>query len=223
MQHAIKDPHCSWHAPSIVCGDPKRHSVALTFDDGPSESTSQLLAILNRYHVAATFFQCGSNVHRLPQVTREIASAGHELGNHCYSHPYLCFKSKRYIFRELARTQMAIQRVTGRAPVLFRPPFGARWFSLAEVQHQLGLVIVLWTTMGNDWMRPADRVTERVLQSVRSGSIVCLHDGRRLKSNPDIRSTLTAVGRIVPALQDRGFHFETVTQIISAAMPSLRP
>src|SRR5258708_10479690 len=109
LQHAIKDPRCSWFASSIVCGDTKRHAVALTFDDGPSESTSKLLTILNRYRVVATFFQCGSNVHRLPQVTREITLAGHELGNHCYSHPYLCFKSTRYIFRVLAKTHMIIK------------------------------------------------------------------------------------------------------------------
>src|SRR5258708_17923451 len=78
---------------------------------------------------------------------------------------------------------MIIKRMTGRQPILFRPPFGARWFSLAEVQYRLGLVSVLWTTMGNDWMWPADLVAGRVLRTVHSGSIICLHDVLRLKSD----------------------------------------
>lgn len=117
---------------------------------------------------------------------------------------------------------MIIERLTGRWPKLFRPPYGARWFALADIQSQLGLATALWTIIGNDWMWPADRVAAHVLRRVDNGSIVCLHDGRRVEFNPDVTSTLRAIDRIIPALQDSGFQFETVTQIAGDAMKSLR-
>src|SRR6266567_4215253 len=101
MTYAVRGRSSKLLAPSVYQGVNDRRSVALTFDDGPSESTPELLKILDRHRAAATFFQCGANVRRLPQVASEVASAGHEIGNHSDMHPYLCFKGVQFILDEL--------------------------------------------------------------------------------------------------------------------------
>src|SRR5262245_61642270 len=100
LAYAVRSPACSLLAPSVYKGAATRRAIALTFDDGPSESTPELLKILAGFRAPATFFQCGVNVRRLPQVAREVAAAGHEVGNHTDSHPKLHFKSREFIYRE---------------------------------------------------------------------------------------------------------------------------
>ncbi|MGC2698034.1 MAG: polysaccharide deacetylase family protein [Candidatus Angelobacter sp.] len=202
-------------APSIWRGPQNRPAIALTFDDGPSESTAAILAILQQYRITATFFQCGLNVRRLPQVTRDVKAAGHELGNHTYTHPHLYFKSPGFIYRELARTQETIEETTGVKPVLFRAPFGIRWYGLRRAQRRLGLTGVMWTAIGFDWARPADRVSAFLRRQAANGAIFCLHDGRRTTVNPDISETVKAVAALIPMLLDSGFHFESVGQMRS--------
>jgi peptidoglycan/xylan/chitin deacetylase (PgdA/CDA1 family) len=203
-------------APSIWQGSPDRSTIALTFDDGPSESTPRLLDILDRYQVKATFFQCGFSVDRLPEIAREVSSRGHELGNHTYSHPRLWLKSPSFIERELASAQEAIMDATSVRPQLFRAPFGLRWIGLRSAQKRLGLTGVLWSVIGFDWQWPAVSVARHVLAQARNGAIVCLHDGRRLNKNPEIGATLTAAETVIPALLERGFKFETVSQMLAA-------
>ena len=105
-------------------------SIALTFDDGPSESTPQLLDFLARERVAATFFQCGVNVARLPQIAREVVAHAHQLGNHTYSHPLLALKTPGFIDSEFDRAQRVIEDETAVTPAILRPPFGVRWFGM---------------------------------------------------------------------------------------------
>ena len=205
-------------APSIWQGPPHRPVIALTFDDGPSESTLALLEILDRHNVKATFFQCGFSVHRLPAVAKEVSVRGHELGNHTYSHPRLWLKSSWFIYRELANAQKAIREATGVNPKLFRAPFGLRWIGLRRAQKRLGLTGVLWSTIGFDWLWPPESIVRHLLAQARNGSIICLHDGRRLKKDPDISATLAAVQAIIPAVLERGFQFETVSQMIASGV-----
>ena len=214
LAYAVRAPRSSLLAPSVYHGHTARAAIALTFDDGPSESTPELLDILAEYRAPATFFQCGANIRRLPEIARQVATAGHEIGNHSDTHPYLFFKSPGFIYRELTAAQETIHRVTGTIPRLFRAPFGARWFGLRRAQHELGLLGVMWTTIALDWKRPADRVASRLLQGARNGAIMCMHDGRGIDTRPDIRSTLEAVRKVLPKLIDSGFHFERVTDIL---------
>ena len=214
LSYAVRGPSSSWLAPSVYQGSAARRAIALTFDDGPSESTPELLEILARHGAPATFFQCGANVRRLPQVSREVAAAGHEIGNHTDTHPRLYFQSARFIDRELAGAQETIEQVTGVRPRLFRAPYGARWFGLRQAQQRLGLLGVMWTTLALDWKWPQPRVIDRLLRGSRNGAIFCLHDGRRLASGPDIRATLGAVREVLPKLMEKGFHFEKVTDIL---------
>src|SRR5947207_1018165 len=98
MAYAVRGRSSTLLAPSVYRGSRHRRSIALTFDDGPSEGTNQLLEILNRYQAPATFFVCGMNVRRLPGVAHATAAAGHEIGNHSYSHPPLYLRSTRFIY-----------------------------------------------------------------------------------------------------------------------------
>jgi peptidoglycan-N-acetylglucosamine deacetylase len=214
LAYAVRVPSSSMLAPSVHQGASARRAIALTFDDGPSESTPELLEILASHDVPATFFQCGANVRRLPQVSRAVAAAGHEIGNHTDTHPALYFRSSAFITSELARAQETIEQTTGLRPRLFRAPYGARWFGLRQAQQRLGLLGVMWTTLALDWKWPQPRVIQRLLDGARNGAIFCLHDGRRLEPRPDIGATLGAVRALLPKLMEQGFHFEKVTDIL---------
>lgn len=212
--YAVRGRTCSWLAPSVHRGNASRPAIALTFDDGPSESTPALLDLLARYSARATFFQCGANVRRLPAVARQVAEAGHEIGNHTDTHPYFHFKSPGFMHRELKLAQDTIRDTTGNEPKLFRSPFGIRWFGMGRVQRSLGLMGVMWTRIGVDWKWPESSVAEHLARGAQNGAILCLHDGRELQPKPDVQATLGAVRRLLPALIGQGFHFEKVSEIL---------
>jgi len=214
LTYAVRVPSCSLLAPSVHRGAATRPSIALTFDDGPSEATPQLLEILARERAPATFFQIGVNVRRLPAVAREVAAAGHEIGNHSDTHPLLALKSPGFIDREIARAQAAIESATGRRPRYFRAPFGVRWFGLRQAQQRLSLSGVMWSSIALDWKRQAPGVVSRLMAGASPGAILCLHDGRRLQHRPDIGVTLQAVRELLPKLMELGFQFEKVTDIL---------
>jgi peptidoglycan/xylan/chitin deacetylase (PgdA/CDA1 family) len=214
MAWAVRGRSASVFGRSIWHGPRDQRVLALTFDDGPSESTPQILDTLAQYRIPATFFQCGANVARLPEIARVVAEVGHEIGNHSYNHPYLFLCSPRAIENELLRAQEIIQERTGSRPVWFRAPFGARWFGLGPAQRRLQLAGVMWTAIGYDWSSRAEEVVARLAAAASNGAILCLHDGRELREKPDVRTTVETVRRLVPMLLERGYKFETVSRLI---------
>jgi peptidoglycan/xylan/chitin deacetylase (PgdA/CDA1 family) len=173
-----------------------------------------LLEYLDREQIPATFFQCGMNVARLPDIARAVAGRGHQIGNHTYSHPLLAMKSPSLIAREFSQAQTIIESETGVRPTILRPPFGVRWLGMRPVQKRLGLLGIGWTVIGYDWTWPTDRITRHVLGGASAGGIICLHDGRGTRPQPDVSATLAATKAIVPVLRDRGYRFETVREIL---------
>jgi peptidoglycan-N-acetylglucosamine deacetylase len=214
MGYGVRGRSARMFGPSIWHGPANRPAIALTFDDGPSESTPEVLEALGRHGARATFFQCGANVRRLPGIARQVAGAGHEVGNHGDTHRPLYLRSGKFIRDEVARAQEAIGTAAGVTPRLFRAPYGARWFGLSRAQREFGLLGVMWTAIGRDWKLEAGAVACRLQRAARNGAIFCLHDGRQTGVRPDIRHTVEAVRRLVPELQARGFHFETVSELI---------
>ena len=222
LVYGVKGKSSQIFGPSVYRGTRSRRVIALTFDDGPSEGTVELLSYLAEQKVVATFFQCGMNVSRHPAVARAVAQAGHEIGNHTFSHPRLAprigwklnLKSPGSIFEEFAKTQDIIYAESGARPVLLRAPYGMRWYGMRAMQKRLGLLGVMWTVIGHDWEWPASEVANLILSKATPGGIVCLHDGRDVRPSPDIRETLQAVQQLVPVLKDRGYGFETVSQLI---------
>jgi len=214
MTWAVRGRSAAVFAPSLWRGPRDRRAIALTFDDGPSESTPQILEILARHSVPATFFQVGLNVERVPAIAQAVAQGGHEIGNHTHRHPMLCFRSSRFMEQELRHAQQTIEMHTGARPAWFRAPYGVRWPGLGKAQNKLHLTGVMWTVIGYDWSLKAGEVVERVAQRVSNGAILCLHDGRELRARPDAGQTVEAVRRLVPMLLDRGYRFETVSRLL---------
>lgn len=214
MAWAVRGRSSRIFGPSVWRGPRDRRCIALTFDDGPSESTPDVLKLLAQHRAQATFFQCGANVDRLPAVAGEVAAAGHELGNHTYSHERLYLRTAGFIHAEVERGQQAVERATGRKPTLFRPPFGVRWFGLAPALRRHGLTGVMWTAIGSDWRLPPAGVARKLLRAASNGAILCLHDGRGRQAAPDVSSTLEALRGLLPALRDRGYEFLTVSDLL---------
>jgi peptidoglycan/xylan/chitin deacetylase (PgdA/CDA1 family) len=214
MAYAVRGRTSQIFGPSVWRGDARRRSVAITFDDGPSESTPEFLEVLRQYSAPATFFQCGMNVRRLTEVARAVHVAGHEIGNHSDTHPLCCFRPQQFIEDDFARAQDLFGDVLGVKPRLLRAPFGVRWFGYRAMQQKLELLGVMWTVIGRDWKLPPRAIAARVVKAARNGAIICLHDGRNLSEQPDVRSSVEALKCILPALQEQGYQFETVSQIL---------
>lgn len=207
---------------SVFEGRGRRHSIALTFDDGPGLQTVELARYLHEQNVCATFFLCGVNAERHPAIVQALAAAGHELGNHTHTHRRLCPRlgwilnllSPSAVFSEFAKAQTAISQAGGIAPRLMRAPYGLRWYGMRRVQQAFGLTDVMWTVIAHDWEWNAEKVSSHVLRHARAGAILCMHDGRDTRVNPDITVTLEGVRHIVTELKRRGYRFETVSELL---------
>ncbi len=213
---AVRGRSAQVFAPSIWRFPAGHRRLALTFDDGPSESTPALLEILRSFNAKATFFVCGHNAERLPHVLRAIASEGHEIGNHTWSHPRLDFHSRASMRNEIARTQDVVRSITGVTPRLFRAPYGVRWFGLGDVQQEFQLTGVMWTSIGQDWKLAGGAVARRLLNASTDGAVLCLHDGRLLAPNPDIKPTLEAVKELLPRLRERNLSTASVSAMLES-------
>jgi len=214
LAHAVRGRSSTVFGKSIYRGDRHRPALALTFDDGPSESTPILLDVLAHHNIPATFFMCGQNVRRCVEIARDVYAHGHEIGNHTDSHPRFDFKSPAFIYQEMADAQAIIQNSTGVLPRWFRAPYGVRWFGVGPAQQRLGLTGVMWTVIARDWQWPGERVSRRLIKYASNGGILCMHDGRGVSTAPDISATLQAVEFVIPRLKDRGFEFLTLSEIL---------
>jgi peptidoglycan-N-acetylglucosamine deacetylase len=199
---------CTAAGPSQRSGGPAAgRRVALTFDDGPSVYTPQVLAILNRYGVHATFFEIGRQVRPLAATSRAVIHSGDVIGNHTWSHPDLGAANTA---AQLHPTQAVIHRVTGFRPCLMRPPYGTAPPDVVGIARSLGLLTIQWDVDPADWSRPgAATIAQRVLAAVHPGAIVIMHDG-----GGDRSETVEALGTVVPALLARGYHLVTVPQLL---------
>ncbi|WP_242906055.1 polysaccharide deacetylase family protein [Actinomadura terrae] len=185
--------------------------VALTFDDGPMESTPKLLDILAARRVRATFFLIGKNAAERPELVRREYAAGHEIANHSYTHADLGHAPEEKVDAELTGTQEAIRRAIGMTPVLLRPPYGSTGKRLTSITRRMGLAQVLWTVDPLDWaVRDSRSVERRVMRSVRPGDVVLMHD-----IHP---TTVAAVPKILDRLEEEGYVFVTVTELFGGTM-----
>lgn len=188
-------------------------AIALTFDDGPDgDFTPRILEVLRAHGAKATFFVVGKQVEYYPEILRQIAADGHEIGSHTYSHPKLSGLSEARLRSELARTADLIRVACGVAPACFRPPFGVIGAGAIQVVRDSGYAIVLWDREldSRDWERPGvDRIVERVVSNARPGGIVLMHDGGGCRSQ-----TVAALGKILDQLAAQGYRFVTVSELL---------
>jgi peptidoglycan/xylan/chitin deacetylase (PgdA/CDA1 family) len=217
---ACSEPSSTFFHPVLIRGPQEGKRVALTFDDGPAEPfTEQVLDILREHQVPATFFVCGKNVEKHPDLLRRIVAEGHEVGNHTYSHPFVYFKSRRRIAEEIDRAQAAIEKVTGIRPNIFRPPYGARWFGLVPTLRERGMQLVMWSATGYDWKKDVRGITEAALRVLKPGAVILLHDGRDTRPAPEIdRSrTVLALPAIIAGIRQRGYTFAPLKEFLPSS------
>lgn len=188
---------CTYHI------DPSKPMVALTFDDGPSQYTPDILDTLEKYESRATFFEVGNRIDRYPDTVLRISRMGCEIGNHSYDHALLGNASAEKICTEISDTDAKIQAITGKKTTLLRPPYGGIGNSLRK---NAGKPMILWSIDTLDWKyRNADAVYQSVISHVKDGDIILMHDL--------YGSTRTAVQKIVPELRKRGYQLVTVSEL----------
>jgi peptidoglycan-N-acetylglucosamine deacetylase len=192
--------------------------VALTFDDGPNDPyTLQLLELLDRWQVRATFFLMGSFVRRRPEIARAIHQAGHLLGNHTVNHPSLMWESPAHVREELVGCTAIIEDATGETVRYVRPPFGTRRPDVLRTAREVGLTPVMWNITAHDWdatdpLDLAERVRHGLLhnQKRNRGSNLLLHDGGHRELGTDRSVTLSAVGLLLEGWAPSGLRYVTV-------------
>ena len=197
--------------PRLHClsrGDPQRKLVALTFDDGPNpEYTLDLLSVLSRYRIPATFFYVGKQCEKYPDLVRETYAAGNEIANHTYDHlrlPPLTHAQKEY---EIDTAQKTIASLIGTQPRFFRPPGGHRDTEVEDMLASRGMVVGMWDITLNDAgsnLAPSDLLRE-VEDQVRPGSVILAHTG--------VPATVEALPAIIHNLSARGFTFVTMSEM----------
>ncbi len=178
--------------------------VALTFDDGPSKYTKDILDILKKYDACGTFFLIGNKVSFYGDILREMLSEGNEIGNHSYDHKYLTRLSEEEVKDEINKTQDEIKRVTGYTPTLFRPTYGGYNNTL---KSYIDLTFVLWDVDSRDWsVKSTEGIMYNVFKDVKSGSIILFHDNHEYSVN--------ALPSVIKELKKQGYKFVTVSELL---------
>jgi len=202
---------------TLIAGD-DGNEVALTFDDGPNDAaTLQLLEVLARHVVRATFFNMGNFARERPEIVRQVAAAGHLVGNHTMSHPRLSTASAARVRQEIADCNAALEEIMGAAVKFFRPPYGARRPAVLRAARELGLTPVMWNVTGYDW-NPIG--AEGILSNLENGiarwqrrgrgANLLLHDGGHRAMGAARMDTVRAVDRLLTTRRGTATRFVTV-------------
>lgn len=186
--------------------------IALTFDDGPHKiNTPKILAILAKYQVPATFYVTGISAKSYPKIMQNIIKAGHEIGNHSMYHKKLNQRSLEFILQDLVYTNKIIRILGYTGPITFRAPYGLTSKNLNLAANQLSMPHVLFTYLPKDWENPlAPVIVNRVLNQIKPGFIITLHDGGGNRKN-----TILATEILIKKLHQMGYKFVTVSDLIS--------
>ena len=185
--------------------DPSKKRIALTFDDGPHpEVTKQILELLEKYNAKATFFMLGSRVQYYPGLAREVHDAGHEIGNHTWTHPVLTKMTPGAIQKEYESTEQALVKAIGENSSVFRPPYGAINDSVRKL---IPIHSVNWTIDTLDWKhRDPEKLLPMLKEALHNNAIVLMHDIHQ--------STADGLEPVLSYLQSEGYEFLTITEIL---------
>lgn len=197
-------------------GAANENQVALTFDDGPDPRfTNDVLDVLNQYNVPATFFLMGSRAVAYPEIVTRIQNEGHVIGNHTYFHPNLAEESSlETLEREVSRTEDALNDIIGFRTRLFRPPYGFLYNELVEKLAEMNYFVIGWSVDSLDWQEdPPEVIASNVLDITHPGAIILMHDGADWDG--DRTNTIEALKQIIPTLQEQGYEFVTVPELLN--------
>jgi peptidoglycan-N-acetylglucosamine deacetylase len=189
--------------------------IAITFDDGPSRYTLQVLRILARYHQHATFFVTGYASTTNPFLLRQIRASGNAFGDHTVTHTQLTREKPAKRRWEVLSTAERVQGPTGVRPTLFRPPYGESTRVINTMSRELGMLPVTWSTDSKDWMRPGvKKIVANVLRGAVPGGIILMHDG-----GGDREQTLKALPLILKGLARKHLVSVTLPELLNSQTP----
>ena len=183
--------------------DKSKKMIALTFDDGPNYNTSKVIDVLNKYDIKATFFVLGSRAINNKDILKKMADSGMEIGNHTYNHLLFTKYDENKIRSEIEDTSEVIYSATKKRPKLLRPSYGSVNNKIKKVAN---MPIIIWDIDTLDWKyHNSKRITSRVVNKVRDGDIILMHD--------IYSASLNALSNIIPILQDNGYEFVTIDEL----------
>jgi peptidoglycan-N-acetylglucosamine deacetylase len=193
----------------VLCkGNIKEKVVALTFDDGPDPViTPKVLEILEKHQIPASFFVIGRKAEKQDDVMRLIISKGHIIGNHSYSHHFFFdFFGRKKMEQDLLKARGIIKDITGKVPLLFRPPYGVTNPVLAKVVKRLGYQVIGWSIRSFDTTTTdADKVAKRVIMGLRPGAVILMHDDREL--------TAKVLENLILKIKEEGYRFVGIEEM----------
>lgn len=195
---------------TVIKKVPTTHKVvALTVDDGPhSKTTPQMLAVVREKKVKLTLFILGENAIKHPEILAQAVADGHEIATHAYTHNFLAKMSSIEVGAELDKAEKAITVVAPK-PTLFRPPGGSYNDAVTAEARQRGYTTILWSVDPGDWRAPSVKhVVDNVMNNIKPGSIVLLHEGQYPLPTPE------AIGIIIDRLREQGYSIVTVSELL---------
>ena len=188
--------------------------VALTFDDGPHPPfTNNLISVLDRHRVKATFFLVGKNVQMFPDIAKTLIQKNHEVGNHSYSHTPLIYRSPSFVRAQITKTDSVLRAIGVTGEIFFRSPYGANLFVVPYILSELDKTNINFDVVPRDWEEKNPVIiAERVIESVKPGSIILLHDGDGPR-----QATVDAVDIIIEQLRKDNYTFVTISELLTYA------
>lgn len=207
-------PTVQWFGQLDFHGPRNVDEVAITFDDGPNPPyTLEIARILEEYDVRGTFFEVGKAVAQRPDITQELIERGHLIGNHSYNHGAFSYLDPGY--PELKQTEDIIRDATGMCPAFFRPPHGTHTPFMSKVVNGAGMTVVNWDVSAKDWVETdPERLAEHILERVKPGSIILLHDGIDGNIGADRSVVVDALPAILEGLRAKGLKPVTLDRLL---------
>lgn len=192
----------------IYCVDTNEKKVAISFDAAwGNEQTEQLLNILDKYKVKTTFFLVGEWVDKYPDSVKEIAKRGHDVENHSNTHAYMTKISESEMNEEIVKCNEKIQKLTGKCPTLFRPPYGDYNNAVVKTVKANNMYCIQWDVDSLDWKDPsAEQITKNIVDKIQNGSIILLHNGAT--------NTPEALPMIIEGILDKGYEIVPISEIL---------
>ncbi len=186
--------------------------VALTFDDGPGVHTDEILSILEKEEVKATFYLTGREIKENMEEAKKLVQAGHEIGNHTYSHQRMVLKSPSFIKNEIETTDEWIREAGYEGEITFRPPYGKKLFFLPYYLNKHDRPTILWNLEPEtdpDIAADSEKITDDIVTRMEPGSIVLLHVMYESR-----KESLDSVEDTIEALKKKGYTFVTVSELL---------
>ncbi|KPV59175.1 polysaccharide deacetylase [Paenibacillus sp. A3] len=201
----------------LLRGSGASRQVALTFDDAPDTTfTPQVLDVLKKYQVRATFFLVGAQAEKHPEMVKRIVREGHVIGNHSYSHKLFTKLSDDLFQSQVLQTQQALKRLIGYSPRLLRPPYGEISESQLLWASEHGYRIVNWNVDSLDWKQLGqEKVTSNILTHVKPGSIILQHSGGGPEQ--DLNGTVKALPTVIQTLKSRNLKMVTLPELLQVS------